>query len=1300
MPFREQLIVALSKQILGPRNGFRETIVPDPSDEYVVGVLEPKDFTRGALALFGRAAVAGNQDISRMEEDEKAPDDEEDSDTGAGPAEITPELDPRALPKSVGISFVVQARDRPEVSFCATWARYRRAGNSWQRVPHYFIQRGVNAATDTSWPSDQDPGVKFVMRAVPVENGIHVSIYLVNVSPVSGHARMETEMLVFQPQLRIVCEGDTTLRPIRREIGVGEDEEGLELLYRERYAMARGHLCGAVWQEIDPERATGGRNATGHPFVWVDAAVLPPAERDHFSHPHVRTEFLPLYAVEQATLTGPPGEGLGQIEAQTIAELWSDPDALDRMLRPVLDSYAKWIRKEKEAASGLQGSYRDVTNRHLAQCDRALKRMLEGLALIKQDSDVRLAFCFMNKAMHQQSIWRNPSRPLKWYIFQIAFILQSITGLVKEDHPDRTLCDLLWLPTGAGKTEAYLGLAVFAICHRRRRAIKAGQTAPLDGVGVISRYTLRLLTIQQFRRALSVITACEFLRAAGWRPKGVKGEDHPWGISRFSAGLWVGGNVTPNHLLDHPGYDPDREREVSYLGAIGLLYGRERLRAAGSSVRVESGESEPAQVLNCPACRSILAVSPTTLAPGKQEVHWIVSSQQKPRPVAPSKIQPYRGLSATGVRITPLPNGSSYVISVEMKIAERSEIGPDIVDEWWSTVVKAAIDPGCREEFARPSRPGYFFRLSGPARTPIDFEIHCPNPGCDLNRTAWQESVPGSRGTAAAPILPAFEIPGKAGQGHGVPIPAYTVDDQIYGRCPSIVIATVDKFARLAFEPRAAALFGFVTRYDPERGYYREGAPPDTGNRRLGTGYPVGGFDPPSLVIQDELHLIDGPLGTMVGLYETGIEALATVSRNGKTIGPKYIASTATIRQAASQIRAVFNREFSQFPPPGTIADDSFFAISREPNPLDDALPGRLYIGVCAPGRGAQTPIIRIWTTLLQEAYGIRGSSGAADRSADQFWTLVGYFNSKRELAGAVGLYRQDIPGRLRVIANIRGQPVRELRDPIELSGRIKSIGIPGELDRLSRFPDNDVDAVFATSMFGTGVDVDRLGLMVVHGQPKTTANYIQATGRVGRQAGALVVTFLRATRPRDLDHYEFFVGYHRSLYRHVEPITVYPFSPRARERALGPLGVLILRNARQILGVPVPQDWVPEARPRRGVAPASGSRLMAARRRSREVQSLIQLAAMRVKTQPAGRNPDPNVVSGEISADMDLWEAVARNLPSRLVYYESSMTRGPTLPVVLGDPAHEERRLPQVFKNAPQSLREVESTVTFDDEG
>ena len=237
---------------------------------------------------------------------------------------------------------------------------------------------------------------------------------------------------------------------------------------------------------------------------------------------------------------------------------------------------------------------------------------------------------------------------------------------------------------------------------------------------------------------------------------------------------------------------------------------------------------------------------------------------------------------------------------------------------------------------------------------------------------------------------------------------------------------------------------------------------------------------------------------------------------------------------------------------------DNFFSHSQEKHWLDSELAGRLYIGVCSSLDAVHTPTKVIWATLLKQGLELRlVIAGPSNEEADQFWTLVGYFNAIREVAQALGLYRADMKDWLRHM----GGNIRTLGPALELSSRMPSAEIPISLEQLSKQPPNDIDAVFCTSMFGTGVDVDRLGLMVVHGQPKTTANYIQATGRVGRLKGGLVVTF-RATRPRDLDHYEFFLGYHQCLPKFVEPITVHPFSPRARERALGPVAVSILRNA------------------------------------------------------------------------------------------------------------------------------------------
>jgi hypothetical protein len=540
-----------------------------------------------------------------------------------------------------------------------------------------------------------------------------------------------------------------------------------------------------------------------------------------------------------------------------------------------------------------------------------------------------------------------------------------------------------------------------------------------------------------------------------------------------------------------------------------------------------------------------------------------------------------------------------------------------------------------------------------------------------------------------------------------VPIPVATVDDQIYHQCPSMVIATVDKFARLAFEPKAAAIFGNVTHYHGRWGYYREGVPPSSGTALPDSVRPhppgrtarqplhvqVQGFEPPDLVLQDELHLIEGALGGMVGIYEAAIDILSTTDRGGTLVGPKYVASSATVRKAGEQVQALFARELETFPPFAVDADDRFFSVaSRSPaNPSDAELPGRLYVGVCAPGRGPQTPVVRILSSLLQHSAEAWNTS--PDQENDQFFTVVGYFNAIRELAAALSLYRQDIPSWMDFLY---GSDARSLEEAVELSSRVASLDLPMLLDKLATAAPRAPDAVFATSMFGTGVDIDRLGLMVVNGQPKTTSSYIQATGRVGRRSGGLVVTFLRASRPRDLDHYEFFTGYHQALQLFVEPISVTPFAPRARDNTLGPVAVTLLRNSRTLEGQQVAPEWRIQQR-LSGEYYAEALR-MRDHRHDPEVELLPALLEARSQLQPEGRRPEPGVTSMEMASELDRWRMLAaqHSDADRFVYSEPAAFRPPERDVVLGDHQHAANDLREAFENAPQSLRDVEDTTGF----
>jgi len=385
-------------------------------------------------------------------------------------------------------------------------------------------------------------------------------------------------------------------------------------------------------------------------------------------------------------------------------------------------------------------------------------------------------------------------------------------------------------------------------------------------------------------------------------------------------------------------------------------------------------------------------------------------------------------------------------------------------------------------------------------------------------------------------------------------LPVVVVDDEIYRTCPSLIVATVDKFARLPFKGETRALFGLRDRYSPTYGHLTEAHGDQVGTKKVRDAVSARRLLPPELIIQDELHLISGPLGTMVGLYETAVDLVSSLRLEGGRRAPtKVIASTATIRRAAEQAWQLYARKLAVFPPSALSSRDAFFARELQVDEADDRTAGRLYVGVNAPGTSTKTLLVRVYSILLAAAEAELINDAAA---ADPYGTLVGYFNSLRALGGAMRLVEDDVKlVRLKYLQQ-RGLPRRMIDDPRELTSRIDSWRIPGLLKKLDNtFPrkktDWPVDVLLATNMISVGVDIDRLGLMVATGQPKTTAEYIQATSRVGRKFPGLVVTTYNWLGARDLSHFERFRSYHAALYRHVEAISVTPFSSRALDRGL-----------------------------------------------------------------------------------------------------------------------------------------------------
>jgi len=441
--------------------------------------------------------------------------------------------------------------------------------------------------------------------------------------------------------------------------------------------------------------------------------------------------------------------------------------------------------------------------------------------------------------------------------------------------------------------------------------------------------------------------------------------------------------------------------------------------------------------------------------------------------------------------------------------------------------------PWCGTDFTPSS-----FSCTPNEHAPTNLEIRCANTSCDFSRNR--------------------------------PLPVLTVDEPIYRRLPAFLIATVDKFAALPWVGETGAFFGHVDRFEDGIGFYGAAEPGE--GRPLGNGWSL---DPPDLIIQDELHLISGPLGTVAGLYEAAIDLLASRGSGEKRIRPKIVASTATVRRAADQIAALFNRDTTSiFPPPGIDRVDSFFArtVSSSINPA------RLYLGIAAQGRGPKLVFLRSLTTLVAAAQAAYDSNIPADgktiNPADPYMTALCYFNALRELGGARRIVEDEVRDRAARYGTQRRRidPAetpfadRAIKEPMELTSRVSTDEVAKAKQRLEAIFGRDtetVDVALATNMISVGLDITRLGLMIVQGQPKTAAEYIQATSRVGRDHSrpGLVLAVLNLHKPRDRMHFEQFGQFHRTFYRAVEATSATPWAARALDRALAAVVVAATRH-------------------------------------------------------------------------------------------------------------------------------------------
>jgi Helicase conserved C-terminal domain len=1083
---RERLEDLVRKDLLGPTMPEEEVAEPHVLDRYVVGVLAP------------RSQVVAPEEMDELDSGGEVSLEDGPVDASA-PAGVT------MFPSAIGLSFCVAPGTRVRV--VASWGRYLRQESQtqrdaegkplrvWKRVP----MRGEIAPLEllpgpvANVVVSRDQPLVTVRGVVNEARGLLVvSLFLVN-GQIEPQARRD-EAWLFQPELAVASlDGSAVFlgRALARELGdaLPEDEDlAMAMLYRNQVELAVGHGVSVQAEVSAEDPARGYRIATSvMPRFEVGAqrARMPPrftSEGTSEGMSEGTRESMPegtRAPEEDARLVGL------ELDMKRLGEL--PREAITAALAPMLTAYDAWIAAQRArigtAAARLDG-YEDTAGKALNRCERARARIAQGVARLSEDAQAAEAFRFANRAMWQQRVRsklveaRRRGDPADlaafdvpenrtWRTFQLAFVLLNIASLTDITHEDRTdpesaVADLLWFPTGGGKTEAYLGIAAYVMGLRRLQGEVAGRSGE-HGVAVLMRYTLRLLTLQQFQRATTLMCACEAIRR-----EALEKGDARWGREPFRVGLWVGARSTPNRT----------EHADEAL---------KRLRKSGGEPRGGFGGSgSPMQLKSCPWCG-------TAIEPGRD------------------------------LRVSAVSGGSGRTLM-----------------------------------FCGDLRGGCLFS-----------ERRSPDEG----------------------------------------LPVLVVDEEIYRRLPTLLIATADKFAQMPWRGEVQMLFGQVDGYCPRHGFRSpevDDADSHTSNGRLPAvkSVPHGPLRPPDLIIQDELHLISGPLGTLTGLYETAVDELCTWEVSGKRVRPKVIASTATVRRATDQVHALFLRQVEVFPPPGLDASDSFFSIQRSP----EEVPGRLYLGICAPGRRQKAVLIRVYLSLLSSAQQLYEDAG---RHADPWMTLVGYFGSLRELAGMRRLVDDDVQTRLSRMHR-RGLASRRIGEPKELTSRLGSTEIPELLDRLelpfaptqaAGAPAEDaaneearggrgaraargearrkrpVDVLLATNMISVGVDVPRLGLMACAGQPKTTAEYIQATSRVGRASPGLVCTLYNWARPRDLSHYETFAHYHATFYQHVEALSVTPFAPRAMDRGLAALLVSLVRltgsrfNANGAAGAMDPKD-------------------------------------------------------------------------------------------------------------------------------
>ncbi|MEU0100690.1 DISARM system helicase DrmA [Streptomyces sp. NPDC006267] len=1060
---RENLVDILERELLGPANGPDELLEGVPDSAYLIGRIAPVRLTAGradpgeagsdeAASDVGDAVdAAESRGVPLTAVDDSSASSDEDE------VEDQPQKRGLMIPASMGLRCQIPD-DLDEFTVTASWGTYEPvkekrgegvdAGEGEMPAPAFRrFQRTPHAIAKTIRVADLGPSrtteiilkdkiVLRVDRYDDTERGCRlIEVALCNDRETPR--KIPVEAWLYQTKLSVSSGGAEVFLPVNDVLLDTREEQDdelrrLRLQYRNRLEFAHGRTCSVDWKTVE-----GARRASE---VWT--TWLPVSETPQTAAEEIGAALLDMRKLQ----------GASTVELRTGLE-------------PIVAGYTAWLDDEQQRAEALPDHLRSEGLEAVGDARRVQRQLADGLEFLLGDEEALRCFRFMNRVMADQRVQsqvaeRRASAPEEgideareailadkkerahsWRTFQLAFVLMQLPLLsdpaAEKRSGELAKAQLLFFPTGGGKTEAYLGLAAYTFAIRRRQGVVDAFDGPLDGrsgVAVLMRYTLRLLTAQQFQRATTLVCAAELAR---------RDDVATWGDEPFRIGLWVGTDVSPKR------YDEAADQLQKAHGGRGY-----RLTVL--------------QIQRCPWC---------------------------------------------GTRV------------------EARDV---------------RTEPALRRVY-----------------------VYCGNE------------------LAECPFADGGEVPDG--------LPVLTVDEEIYRLAPAFVIATVDKFARLAREGEAASLFGHVSRRCERHGFvhpdYQQCDIKDGSKHPKKDGYPAAPVHPamrlrpPDLVIQDELHLITGALGTTVGLFEVAIDVMTDWrTKGGHPVRPLLVASTATARNASDQVRALYGRDVTIFPPQVLDAGNTFF--SKE-IPVSEKNPGRRYVGVSTTGVRLTTAEIRVAEVLMAGGQLLIDRSGSV---ADPYMSLVGYFSAIRELAGMARYMSDDIQTAL-----AKGRPWSKLPrrtgtdfgslHVAELTSRVASADITATLDQMAmsfdpgfdstagkrnrralreaKKPDltrevNPYDVVLATSMLQVGVDVTRLGLMLVVGQPKNTAEYIQASSRVGRDGNrpGLVLALGNWARPRDLAHFEQFRHYHETFYAQVEALSVTPFSVTSLERGLD--GVLV----------------------------------------------------------------------------------------------------------------------------------------------